>query len=119
MLTEQKIARLKPGAVPREIADGKVPGCYFTLHPSGAASWTLRYKCQIRSRKFTLGKYPAVSLKAARVDGTRDAAPAGKGNHWHGQKARPSQWRPQRSCSKNLMSRGWAVAGASASPQSL
>ena len=66
MLTEQKVARLKPGAVPREIAEGKVPGCYFMLHPSGAASWTLRYKFQIRSRKCTLGKYPAVSLKAAR-----------------------------------------------------
>ena len=66
MLTEQKVAWLKPGAVPREIAESKVPGCYFMLHPSGAASWTLRYKFQIRRRKFTLGKYPAVSRKAAR-----------------------------------------------------
>ena len=66
MLTEQKVAGLKPDAVPREIAEGKVPGCYFMLHPSGAASWTLRYKFQIRRRTFTLGKYPAVSRKATR-----------------------------------------------------
>jgi integrase len=39
------------------------------LQPSGAKSWAVRYRHQGVSRKHTIGSYPAVDLKSARVIG--------------------------------------------------
>src|SRR5271165_414192 len=50
----------------REIPDAKAAGLHLILQASGASSWALRYRFQGKSRKFTLGPYPALGLAAAR-----------------------------------------------------
>ncbi len=67
-LTAMAIDKFKPGMVRREIPDGKIPGLYLVLQPSGAKSWAVRYrnKGEDKPCKFTLGKYPSIDLKTAR-----------------------------------------------------
>ncbi len=65
-LTVRTLDTLKPGPMRREVPDGLVRGLYFVLQPSGAASWACRYRIGDRTRKYTIGSYPAVDLKAAR-----------------------------------------------------
>jgi len=64
MLTQKALDNLRPGPTRREVPDGR--GLFFVLQPSGAASWALRYRVNGRARKFTIGPWPAVGLKAAR-----------------------------------------------------
>ncbi|KAA0113508.1 DUF4102 domain-containing protein [Methylobacterium sp. P1-11] len=70
VLTVQAIERLKPDAARRlEIPDATLPGLYFIIQPSGAKSWAVRYRHGGRTRKLTLGAYPALDLAKARTDG--------------------------------------------------
>jgi integrase len=70
VLTVQAIERLKPDAARRlEIPDAALPGLYFIIQPSGAKSWAVRYRHDGRTRKLTLGAYPAVDLAKARTEG--------------------------------------------------
>jgi len=65
-LTAAAVEKLKPGQTRREIPDGRVGGLYFLIQPNGKRSWAMRFRFAGRSRKFTLGQYPAIDLKAAR-----------------------------------------------------
>ncbi len=68
-LTAKFIEQVKPGERRREIPDtgGRgVKGLYFILQPSGARSWALRYRYGDKSRKLTIGSYPAFGLVEAR-----------------------------------------------------
>jgi integrase len=67
MLTTTEIDSFKPGPGRREIADGKQAGLYFVIQPSGARSWAYRYRSGGKTRKLTLGAYPAIGLKDARA----------------------------------------------------
>lgn len=70
VLTVQAIDRLKPDAARRlEIPDATLPGLYFIIQPSGAKSWAIRYRHDGRTRKLTLGSYPALDLAKARTEG--------------------------------------------------
>lgn len=70
VLTVQAIERMKPDAQRRlEVPDATLPGLYFVLQPSGAKSWAVRYRHQGRTRKMTLGTYPALDLASARAKG--------------------------------------------------
>ncbi|WP_243903765.1 tyrosine-type recombinase/integrase [Methylobacterium sp. J-070] len=70
VLTVQAIERLKPDAARRlEIPDATLPGLYFIIQPSGAKSWAVRYRHDGRTRKLTLGAYPALDLAKARTEG--------------------------------------------------
>jgi len=66
VLTQKTIENLKPSTQRREVPDGAVPGLYFVIQPSGATSWAFRYRVNGKSRKWTIGGYPALSLKEAR-----------------------------------------------------
>lgn len=46
-------------------SDGE--GLTFTLSKAGTAAWVFRYRAAGRQREVTLGNYPDISLKAARV----------------------------------------------------
>src|SRR5262245_25637720 len=46
--------------------DGLVRGLYLVVQPSGARSWAIRYRHAGRTRKHTLGGWPAIDLAAAR-----------------------------------------------------
>ena len=65
-LTVRTIETIKPGRERREIADRLLPGLYLVVQPTAAKSWAVRYRSGGRTRKHTLGTYPAVDLKTAR-----------------------------------------------------
>jgi integrase len=65
-LTVKAIEHAKPGKARREIPDGLVSGLYLQVQPSGARSWAVRYRMSGKSRKYTLGSYPALDLATAR-----------------------------------------------------
>ncbi len=66
MLTDLKIKNEKTGAARREIPDGKIAGLYLVVQPTGAKSWAVRYRVDGKSKKFTIGAYPAIDLATAR-----------------------------------------------------
>ena len=65
-LTARALDRFAPAAKRREIPDAYLPGLYFIIQPSGKKSWAVRYRCNGRSRKYTLGSYPKLGLADAR-----------------------------------------------------
>lgn len=68
-LTVKTIETMRPGATRREVPDGLVRGLFFIIQasPSAARSWAVRYRnSDGRTRKLTLGGFPALDLKAAR-----------------------------------------------------
>src|SRR5262249_37588423 len=67
ILTVRTVETIKPGPARQEIPDRYLPGLYLIVQPSGARSWAVRYRSGGRSRKHTLGPYPALDLKAARA----------------------------------------------------
>jgi integrase len=72
-LTAAAIERQKSNPHRRlEIPDGRLPGLYLIVQPSGAKSWAVRYRHGGKSRKLTMASYPAVDLKEAR-DAARSA----------------------------------------------
>ncbi|MFM9979219.1 MAG: tyrosine-type recombinase/integrase [Sphingomonadaceae bacterium] len=69
-LTDTTVRNAKPGERERKLADGG--GLYLLVTPSGGKLWRLKYRSDGVERKLALGKYPAISLAAARK--ARDAA---------------------------------------------
>jgi integrase len=65
-LTIRGLEAIKPGDDRREIPDAYLRGLYFIVQPTGARTWAVRYRFGGRSRKYTIGPYPAVDLVAAR-----------------------------------------------------
>jgi len=78
-LTSKAVEAIKPASTRQEIPDGLLPGLYLIVQPSGARSWAVRYRHNGRPRKHTLGTYPAIDLKAARVLGTKVLRAAAEG----------------------------------------
>lgn len=73
VLTMAAVERLKPDPAKRvEVPDGGLPSFYLVIQPSGAKSWAVRYRHGGKSRKHTIGPYPALDLKRAR-DMAREA----------------------------------------------
>ena len=65
-LTQKFIESVKPAAIRKEIPDSALPGLYLLLQPSGSKSWAYRFRHDGRTRKLTLGSWPAVNLAEAR-----------------------------------------------------
>jgi len=65
-LTVRTLETLKPGPARKEVPDGYVRGLYIVVQPSGLMSWACRYRLGNRTRKYTIGSYPAVGLIGAR-----------------------------------------------------
>jgi integrase len=72
LLTDRRIASIKPTHTRVEYVDQKVPGLALRVTPNGAESWTVRYRHRGRLRRLTLGDLAVVSLADARARG-RDA----------------------------------------------
>ncbi len=64
MLTVIQIQNLKPKAKPYKVSD--TDGLFILVQPNGSLLWRLKYRIDGREKKLALGKYPQVSLKAAR-----------------------------------------------------
>jgi integrase len=79
-LTVASIEKLKPDPQRRrEIPDARMPGLYLIIQPTGAKSWAVRYRYAGRSRKFTIGPYPAFDLAAARQEASQALQQAQRG----------------------------------------
>ena len=63
-LSDAEIRRWVKTGQPVAVSDGG--GLTFTLSAAGTAAWVLRYRFAGKPRELTLGRYPDVSLKAAR-----------------------------------------------------
>jgi integrase len=66
-LTAKTIQAAKPSDRRQEIPDGIVKGLYLVVQPSGTKSWALRYRYAGKPVKLTLGRWPGMSLQAARI----------------------------------------------------
>lgn len=64
-LTTKFIDALKIGKA-QELPDAAMPGLYLRVMPSGVKSWALRYRSNGFHRRYTMGKYPKLSLAEAR-----------------------------------------------------
>lgn len=65
-LTTYSVDQAKPQLARAEIPDGRVAGLYLVVQPSGKKSWAVRFRLDGKSRKHTLGPYPAIDLAKAR-----------------------------------------------------
>ncbi len=70
-LTAIAVEKAKAEGRRREIPDGLLSGLYLIVQPSGAKSWAVRYRSPLdqKSRKLTIGRYPAFELSKAREAG--------------------------------------------------
>ncbi len=64
-LTDTALKALKPKQKPYVVSDGR--GLYVEVFPTGGVVWRFRYRLNGRREKLTLGKYPDLTLKNARV----------------------------------------------------
>jgi integrase len=64
-LTEIAIKNAKHGAKPIKLADER--GMFLLLQPAGGKLWRLKYRIAGKEKKLSLGRYPDVSLKTARL----------------------------------------------------
>lgn len=64
-LTDTALKALKPKDKPYTVADER--GLYVEVFPTGGIVWRFRYRVAGKREKLTLGKYPALTLKNARV----------------------------------------------------
>jgi integrase len=64
-LTDLKIKALKPKDKPYKVFDGQ--GLYLEVTPSGGKKWRYRYLFRNQDRRITLGSYPTLGLKEARI----------------------------------------------------
>lgn len=71
-LDDVQIRHWIAAGMPLAKADGG--GLTFTLSAAGGASWVLRYRYAGRPRELTLGRYPDVSLSAARDRARKERA---------------------------------------------
>ncbi len=70
-LTDTSIRVLKPRRVRYLVTDGR--GLCLEVLPSGKFSWLFRYRIRGRPEKVSLGRYPDLSLKAARCERDKQA----------------------------------------------
>ena len=64
-LTDTALKTLKPKDKPYTVTDDR--GLYVEVFPTGGIVWRYRYRVAGKREKLTLGKYPALTLKNARI----------------------------------------------------
>ena len=64
-LTDTAIRTAKPKEKPWKLTDGG--GLYLLVNPTGGKLWRLKYRFEGKEKRISLGVYPAVSLKEARL----------------------------------------------------
>lgn len=64
-LTDAEVKALKPKEKAYTVQDGR--GLYLEVSPVGGKSWRVRYQFNGKTEKLTLGKYPDLTIKDARL----------------------------------------------------
>ncbi len=77
VLSEVQLRAWLAAGKPISKSDGD--GLTFTLSSAGAAAWVLRYRVGGRRRELTVGRYPDMSLQAARRIAARERLRVGDG----------------------------------------
>jgi integrase len=73
-LTDVMLKALKAKDGEEAITDGSCPGLSIFKRSTGGMSWIFRYQWERKPEKIILGKYPAISLKEARLLGNETAS---------------------------------------------
>lgn len=60
------IDKIKPTSTRSEIADADTKGLYLVVQPSGVKSFAVRYRHKGQTVKYTLGRFPKLTLSEAR-----------------------------------------------------
>jgi integrase len=76
-LTDAALKAFKPRDKVYTVTDGR--GLYVEVFPTGGVVWRVRYRRNGKVEKLTLGKYPALSLKNARLKRDEAASAAAMG----------------------------------------
>lgn len=76
-LTDTALKALKPKDRTYTVADSR--GLYAEVFPTGGVVWRFRYRLNGKQEKLTLGKYPALTLKNARLKRDEAAQAAAMG----------------------------------------
>lgn len=76
-LTDTALKALRPKDKPYTLADDR--GLYVEVFPTGGVIWRYRYRIRGKQEKLTLGKYPALTLKNARIKRDEAAQAAAMG----------------------------------------
>ncbi len=69
-LQDAEILASQPKAKPYKLSEGG--GLYLLVSPNGAKYWQMKYRFEGKERKYAIGVYPTVSIKAAII--ARDRA---------------------------------------------
>lgn len=77
-LTDTALKALKPKGKTYTLADER--GLYVEVFPTGGVVWRFRYRIGGKQEKLTLGKYPALTLKNARIKRDEAAQAAAMGD---------------------------------------
>ena len=77
-LTDTALKALKPKDKPYTLADER--GLYVEVFPTGGVVWRFRYRLAGKQEKLTLGKYPALTLRNARIKRDEAAQAAAMGS---------------------------------------
>ncbi len=92
ILTATAAERLRPTepGKRRDVADGTVPGLFLRVAGNGAKSWSLLYRRKLdgQLRRFRVGDFPALDLKAARKSARATLEAIERGADPAGDKAR-------------------------------
>ena len=83
-LTDTSIRALRPRRARYIVTDGR--GLCLEVLPSGKLSWLFRYRFKGRPEKVSLGRYPDLSLKAARSERDKQATLLAGGSSPAGEK---------------------------------
>jgi len=65
-LTDLDIKHLKPHATQYEVFDAALSGLAIRVSPGGTKAFVLLYRIGRRTRRYTIGRHPVLSLKSAR-----------------------------------------------------
>ncbi|WP_299030619.1 site-specific integrase [uncultured Sulfitobacter sp.] len=66
-LTPKFVETAKAEKKRQEIPDDSATGLYLIIHPTGAKAWAARYRADGKSVKYSLGRFPRMSLPQARL----------------------------------------------------
>jgi integrase len=80
-LSAKVVEAAGPSNVRRELPDAYMKGLYLIIQPgTGTKTWAVRYRLGGKSHKYTLGPYPAFSLKQAREAASKVLRSVSEGN---------------------------------------
>jgi integrase len=85
-LTDTVVRNARPSITRYELTDGKSVGLVLRVTPRGIKTWAVRFYLRSRQQRFTLGKYPAMSLASAREQAARITSGVQRGEDPGGKK---------------------------------